>query len=119
MLRCPACGRASIVQSPFQIKEGCSACEVIFKREDGFFVGAIMANVVTTEFVILAFYLVSLPWIGSNYETVLACLFGAALLFPVAFYHHSWSFWLGLDYLVESLPKAGETKIDSNGRRKG
>jgi hypothetical protein len=27
------------------------------------------------------------------------------LLFPVAFYHHSWSFWLGFDYLIESLPK--------------
>ncbi len=92
---------------------------MIFKREDGFFVGAIMANVVTTEFVILAFYLVSLPWIGSNYETVLACLFVAALLFPVAFYHHSWSFWLGLDYVIESLPKAGETRIDVNRRRKG
>jgi hypothetical protein len=47
--------------------------------------------------------------IGSSYEAVLAGLFGVAILFPVAFYHHSWSFWLGFDYLVEGLPTLRET----------
>jgi hypothetical protein len=28
-----------------------------------------------------------------------------AVVFPLAFYHHSWSLWLGFDYIVESLPK--------------
>ena len=27
------------------------------------------------------------------------------LIFPVLFYHHSWSLWLGFDFIVESLPK--------------
>ncbi len=67
--------------------------------------GAILANVLTTEFVILVVCLVSLVVIGSSYESVLAGLIVVALLFPVAFYHHSWSFWLGFDYLIESLPK--------------
>ena len=58
-----------------------------------------------TEFVILAASVVSLTVFGANYETVLVILFVLALLFPPAFYHHSWSFWLGFDYLVESLPK--------------
>ena len=38
--------------------------------------------------------------IGANYEGVLVVLFIVALIFPVAFYHHSWSLWLGFDYLV-------------------
>ena len=58
-----------------------------------------------TEFVILATCFIWLMLIGSSYEKVLAGLFIVALLFPVAFYHHSWSFWLGFDYLVEGLPK--------------
>lgn len=66
--------------------------------------GAILANVVITEFVILLICFVWLLILGSNYETVLAGLFLVALLFPVAFYHHSWSLWLGFDYLIESLP---------------
>jgi hypothetical protein len=43
--------------------------------------------------------------LGFKYENILMLLFGMALVFPVAFYHHSWSLWLGFDYLVESLPK--------------
>lgn len=73
-------------------------------REEGFFVGAILANVLTTDLMILLVCLVWLTVIGSSYESVLAGLFVVALLFPVAFYHHSWSFWLGFDYLIEGLP---------------
>lgn len=58
-----------------------------------------------TEFVILAVCLVFLMVLGVNYEKVLVGLFITGLLFPVAFFHHSWSLWLGFDYLVESLPK--------------
>jgi uncharacterized protein (DUF983 family) len=104
-LSCPACGQSSIVQGPFQIKHHCSSCDALFKREDGFFVGAILANVVITEFVILAFYLLWLLTIIGREQLMLTVLFSVAILFPVAFYHHSWSFWLGFDYLIESLPK--------------
>jgi hypothetical protein len=47
---------------------------------------------------------------GADYQNVLPVLFVVALLFPVAFFHHSWSFWLGFDYLVESLPKYDEKR---------
>lgn len=109
-LKCPACGAASIVQSPFHIKHQCPACDVLFKREDGFFVGAIMANVVTTEFVILLLYVAALPVVNTRFELVLTCLSVVALVFPIAFYHHSWSFWLGFDHLVETLPQAPKTR---------
>jgi uncharacterized protein (DUF983 family) len=104
-LRCPACGRSSIIQSPFHIKHHCASCNTLFKREDGFFVGAIMANVIATEFVILAVYAVCLPLMSTRSQTVLTILFSLALVFPPVFYHHSWALWLGLDHLIESLPK--------------
>jgi uncharacterized protein (DUF983 family) len=105
-LRCPACGRSSIVERPFHIKERCSACGVIFKREEGFFVGAIMANVVTTEFLILVVYFSCLLLTSLNDQTMLTVLFIVAVSFPLAFYHYSWSLWLGLDHLIETLPKS-------------
>lgn len=104
MLRCPVCGRASIVESPFQIRHHCAACRALFKREDGFFVGAIMANVMVTEFVILVVFLISLPLFSFDDRAVVRLLIIIALLFPLAFYHHSWSMWLGFDHLVERLP---------------
>lgn len=106
-LRCPACGEASIARSPFRLRHHCPNCRSLFKREEGFFVGAILANLLTTEFVILLVCGFWLLVIGSSYESVLAGLIVVALLFPVAFYHHSWSFWLGFDYLIEGLPKYG------------
>ena len=67
--------------------------------------GAILANVVTTELVILLICFFSALNSALKYESVLVFLFVMALVFPVAFYHHSWSLWLGFDYIVESLPK--------------
>lgn len=66
--------------------------------------GAILINVVVTELTILATYVFSLL-LPVDYEYVLIVLFVAAILFPIAFYHHSWSIWLSFDHLVESLPR--------------
>jgi hypothetical protein len=93
------------VTYPFHIRHHCPQCRALFKREDGFFVGAILANVVTTELVILVVCFFCLLIIGASYEHVLVLLFVMALVFPVAFYHHSWSLWLGFDFIVESLPQ--------------
>ena len=70
-LRCPACGESSIVERPFHIRHHCPVCLALYKREDGFFVGAILANVVITELVILAFCFFCLLVIGAKYESVL------------------------------------------------
>ena len=105
-LLCPACGNGSIIKRPFRIKSRCSSCGVRFAREEGFFVGAILVNVVTTEIVILILYLISSPIISAHYRAVLTTLFVVACTFPVVFYHHSWSIWLSFDHMVESLPKS-------------
>ena len=83
-------------------------CDALFMREEGFFVGAILVNVLTTEVVILLTYLICLVLMGINYQLVLTILFISAIIFPLAFYHHSWSIWLGFDHLIEGLSKKGE-----------
>jgi len=114
-LRCPACGQSSIVKAPFKIKHHCSSCGVLFQREDGFFVGAISVNVVTTELVILVIYILCLPIISESYQLILPLLFTVAVLFPIAFYHHSWSVWLSLDHFVETLPKYERRDAEQKG----
>jgi uncharacterized protein (DUF983 family) len=107
-LRCPACGLSSIIERPFQIKHHCPSCRALFKREEGFFVGAIVANVLTTEFVVLVTYFAGLSLASTHFDLLLGILLGVAIIFPIAFYHHSWSVWLSADYLIESLPKYTE-----------
>jgi uncharacterized protein (DUF983 family) len=105
-LQCPACGRASVFERPFNLKTCCTEGDVIFKREEGFFVGAIMANVVATELLILAVYFSCLLFTNLDDQTVLTVLFVFGVTCPLAFYHHSWSLWLGLDHLIEGLPRS-------------
>jgi len=104
-LQCPVCGRASIVERPFNLKHHRTTCGVIFKREEGFFVGAIMANVVATEIFILILYFACLLLTNFSDRITLTILFVAGVTFPIVFYHHSWSLWLGLDHLIEGLPR--------------
>jgi len=103
-LRCPVCGRASIVQRPFNLKHRCDACGAVFKREEGFFVGAIMANVVATEGFILVTYFACLLFTNLGDQALLTILFAVGIVFPLAFYHHAWALWLGMDHLIEGLP---------------
>ena len=103
-LRCPACGGSRIFGRPFRINEGCDSCGAIFKREEGFFVGALLVAVVSTEAVIVLAYLISLPIVSRHYQLVIGVLLAIAFLFPIAFYHHSWSIWLSFDHFIEGLP---------------
>jgi uncharacterized protein (DUF983 family) len=103
-LRCPVCGRASIIQRPFHIKHQCNQCSALFKREEGFFVGAILANVVATEGSILVTYFVLLLARVAD-QSIFTILFAMAVGFPLAFYHHAWALWLGMDHLIEGLPR--------------
>lgn len=112
-LRCPVCGDSLIIQSPFKVRHHCPQCGALYQREDGFFVGALTINVVTTELIILLLYLMSILLLNS-YQLILVILFVVGLLFPVAYYHHSWSIWLSLDHLVEGLPR-----YDQRGKGEG
>jgi len=105
-LRCPVCGLSSIALRPFNLKHHCESCGAIFKREEGFFVGAIMANVVATEVFIVIAYLSCLIFTSLGDQTILTILFVVAVTFPLAFYHHAWALWLGMDHLIEGLPQS-------------
>ena len=67
-----------------------------------------MVAVVTTEAVIVLAYLISLPIVSAHYEVVIGVLLTLALIFPVAFFHHSWSIWLSFDHFIEGLPQTRE-----------
>ena len=72
--------------------------------------GAIMANVVATEILILVVYLLSLTITNLNEQKMLTVLFVVGITFPLAFYHHSWSLWLGLDHLIEGLSREEKSR---------
>jgi uncharacterized protein (DUF983 family) len=102
-LRCPACGGASVFERPFRVRHHCPACRALFKREEGFFVGAIAINLVATEGFTILLCLAGLLFF--DFRTLFTALFAVALVLPALFYHHAWSAWLGFDHFIERLPR--------------
>lgn len=64
-----------------------------------------MKTTVAAESAALVFYFACLQAFGYSEGLILAVALPLTFLLPVLFYHHSWSAWLGFDYLAEGLPK--------------
>ncbi|HYO64258.1 MAG TPA: hypothetical protein VER08_11550 [Pyrinomonadaceae bacterium] len=107
-LRCPVCGVSSVVRRPFHIRHHCPTCNSLYMREEGFFVGPLMINVVASELAGLVFFFACVLTFGYSERLVYYVTLPLAALFAAGFYHHSWSIWLSIDYLVESLPQHRE-----------
>jgi hypothetical protein len=56
--------------------------------------------------VILIVYFLALLLTRLDEQNMLTVLFVVGVTFPLAFYHHSWSFWLGVDHLIEGLSRS-------------
>jgi uncharacterized protein (DUF983 family) len=104
-LQCLGCGQSGIFQGFFQVKPYCSACKMNFEREEGYFVGAIYANVFATELFVLALYLVGIFMLGKIESWMEWTLGMLAVLLPLLFFHHSWSMWLLIDYILTGKEK--------------
>jgi len=100
-LRCPACGVGKLYSALFKMYPACSYCEMVFAREQGYFIGAIYVNVIATESLIFFAYLLSLTLLRVSDTILYPTLFTLALVLPLLFYHHARSIWLGFDYLVD------------------
>ncbi len=111
--RCPNCGRRTLFQpgAMFRVNKRCPACEFQIERDhdEGFYLGALSLNYGVTLMCFLLPVLV-LAYKGVLGTTTAAVLAGAgAILFPIAFYRSSRSWWLMNYYLFfpQHLPANG------------
>jgi uncharacterized protein (DUF983 family) len=105
MLRCPDCGLGPLYRSPFRMNTHCKYCDLIYEREQGYFIGAIYLNVIGTESLLLGTLLIYGLMTGKIDQTILTVLIVLALTLPLAFFHHSRSLWLCIDYILNPKEK--------------
>src|SRR3954451_18751069 len=60
--KCPICGSGRIWNSWIEIKEECPNCHYHYMRENGYFLGAMVLNVIFAEFLVMALMVVLLIW---------------------------------------------------------
>jgi ABC-2 type transport system ATP-binding protein len=81
----------------------CKVCQLVFEREQGYFLGAIYINYAVTVLCMLAgfFALDYVAQLSSTQQIILWSSFG--LVFPVLFFRHSKSLWLCFDFLFSPV----------------
>ncbi|MGI8551818.1 MAG: DUF983 domain-containing protein [Dehalococcoidia bacterium] len=92
--RCPNCGSRSLFAGLLKMRERCPVCGLLFEREEGFFLGAMVFNYVLTALlaVILPAILIVAGRVGPLQTFVFAI--ATAALLPFLFYRPSKSLWL-------------------------
>lgn len=90
----------SLYESAFKMRSQCPYCDLIFEREQGYFVGSIYINVIATESTLLLTLLIYGVITRTVTDRILAVLVVLAILLPFIFYHHSRSLWLSFDHIL-------------------
>lgn len=78
----------------------CEYCDLIYEREQGYFIGAIYLNVIGTESMLLGTLLIYGLITGTITQTILSVLIVLAITLPLVFFHHSRSLWLAIDHIL-------------------
>ncbi|MGA7269579.1 MAG: DUF983 domain-containing protein [Acidimicrobiia bacterium] len=98
-LRCPRCGARGIFASFFELHDRCPSCGLLFEREPGYWVGA-MIVITTITFGLFLILLIGgmmltqpdVPW-----NWLLGLTLGANLVVPILFYPRAKTMWAALD----------------------
>ena len=103
-LRCPRCGEGKLFKGVFAMNDACPSCGLDFKREQGYYIGAMYVNYGATTAVLLG---VSLPLIDKYpLPNILWPLGVFCTIFPIWFFRYSRSLWLAMDlYIISHVTK--------------
>lgn len=104
-LRCPRCGKGAFLKSFFKVNDTCNVCGMRFQREEGFYVGAIYANLIATQFLVIGGLFALMFLTDFSLITMIVILAGVAGLFPVVFYPFSLAIWLGMNHFFTDKPQ--------------
>ena len=108
---CPDCGsslRSGAVRW-WNIPDRCPGCGMLLRRQEGFFLGAMVWNYGLTAFGVLPALIVAyrFGWVDWAWSVRLAI--GSAVLIPPLIHGFAWRLWLGTYYgfLPGQLPSSG------------
>ena len=103
-LRCPRCGETPLFTGWFRMAESCALCGLRFERAQGYFVGAIYINYAVTTLIAVGGFFLLWGQFGLSTRAQLLVLVPIVVVFPLWFFRYSRSFWLALEWSLNSEP---------------
>ena len=96
---CPGCGSRGLFRRWFTLVERCPRCGLRFEREEGYWTGAMGANIIATELVFVALMILTfvLTWPEPPVREMIIGGVAFTLLFPMLFYPFSKTIWMAFD----------------------
>jgi uncharacterized protein (DUF983 family) len=104
--RCPRCGGKNLFASRFTMRERCPTCDLLFAREEGFWLGAYVINFGIGEglvaVLLLVFLFVAINHPGMALAPWLVGGVALAIIVPIAFFRSSRTLWTAIDLAMRS-----------------
>jgi hypothetical protein len=106
--RCPICGGGRLFTRWFRMKERCPTCGYRFEREEGFFLGAYVINLVIAQGMVILLAVVPLivRLAGDPDASVVPFIAGGvvgAVVAPMIFYPWSKTIWTAFDLMLRPV----------------
>jgi uncharacterized protein (DUF983 family) len=96
---CPRCGHSPIFRTFFDLVERCGSCGLLFEREPGYWLGAMILN---TAFISVLFLAtlglgISIFWPDVPWDWLMVGVILLTIIIPILFYPLSKTLWLAID----------------------
>lgn len=97
---CPRCGARGLFMRWFTMRRQCPRCELAFEREEGYWTGAMGANIIMTELVFVSLMILTfvLTWPDPPVRDMIIGSVLFTVLFPMFFYPFSKTIWMSFDH---------------------
>ncbi len=105
--RCPRCGERDIWTSWFNTRESCPRCGLLFAREEGYWVMAIVLNTAFVEAIFALLFVGGLitTWPDIDWQFLLAAGLLTNGILPFLFFPYSKTLWVALDLYTHRASK--------------
>lgn len=116
---CPRCGSGHLFRHWVTMVETCPGCGYRFEREEGFFLGAIVVNVIITEIVIVALIAIGFATTLPDPPVTLLAIAGGVLagVTPLVSYPFTKTLWTAVDLIMRKT--LGESYGTGDGTQPG
>jgi uncharacterized protein (DUF983 family) len=83
--------------------ERCTACDLRFEREQGYFVGAMYVNYAVTVAIVVSGYFLLAAWTTMSLAQQLVLWGLVSVVCPVLLFRHTRGLWLGFDFIFNPV----------------
>ena len=100
--RCPRCGQAPVFVGIVKMNPHCPACEYVYKREPGYFIGAMFFSYIFGSLSVVPTVVGGTLFFNYEIATVVAIASAQICLLAPLLFRFSRLFWIFLDFHADS-----------------